>query len=246
MPPPQSSWRSLFSRRAALTPTPPPSGSIWHKAITGSSRINWRPGAGWQRCLWRGSCVRRQAPEAPGPHVAWLSPVVHSARVRKSGLSRAHGVVVGVMNGDVWMDDRETHDLLLAPTGSGKDTFHIHPTLHWGWTQSTLNLDCQHGEMYDATHAVRAQYGRVEAFAPYRRPLACMNVLRCDSSAAARREFRDALDWAEPDGARKMQQSRPPAPTFANWPRSRLPRPVSTSATRHPMPRSPPSGAHCA
>ena len=74
------------------------------------------------------------------------------------------------MNGDVWMDDRETHDLLLAPTGSGKDTFHIHPTLHWGWTQSTLNLDCQHGEMYDATHAVRAQYGRVEAFAPYRRP----------------------------------------------------------------------------
>jgi hypothetical protein len=30
--------------------------------------------------------------------------------------------------------------------------------------------------MYDATHVVRRQYGRVEAFAPYRSPLACLNV----------------------------------------------------------------------
>ena len=71
---------TLQQKGSTMTPTPPPSGSIWHKAITGSSRINWRPGAGWQRCLWRGSCVRHQARSAQGPHVAWLSPVVHSAR----------------------------------------------------------------------------------------------------------------------------------------------------------------------
>ena len=112
--------------------------------------------------------------------------------VRQAGLSRAHGVVLGVLDGQVWMDDKETHDLLLAPTGSGKDTFHLFPTLQWGWTQSTLNLDCQNGEMYDKTSAVRAQYGRVEAFAPYRSPLARINVL--DAIRLGKpEEFRDAL-----------------------------------------------------
>ena len=112
--------------------------------------------------------------------------------VSKAGLSRAHGVVLGVLDGDVWMDDRETHDLLLAPTGSGKDTFHLYPTLQWGWTQSTLNLDCQNGEMYDATHAIREQYGRVEAFAPYRSPMACLNV--GDAIRFGKpEEFRDAM-----------------------------------------------------
>ena len=92
----------------------------------------------------------------------------------------------------VWLDDRETHVLLIAPSGSGKDVMHINPTLHWGWTQSTLNLDCQNGQMWDATHAAREQYGRVEAFAPYRSPLACINVL--DSIRLRQpEEFRDAL-----------------------------------------------------
>jgi type IV secretion system protein VirD4 len=112
--------------------------------------------------------------------------------VRQAGLSRAHGVVLGVLNGTVWLDDLETHDLLLAPTGSGKDSFHLTPTLQWGWTQSTLNLDCQNGEMYDATQAFRASMGRVEAFAPYRSPLARINVL--DALRLGHpEEFRDAL-----------------------------------------------------
>jgi type IV secretory pathway TraG/TraD family ATPase VirD4 len=75
---------------------------------------------------------------------------------------------------------------------SGKDAFHVNPTLKWGWTQSTLNLDCQNGEMYDATGKIRAQYGRVEAFAPYRSPLGCINVL--DAIRLGKpEEFRDAL-----------------------------------------------------
>ena len=90
------------------------------------------------------------------------------------------------------MDDRETHTLLLAPTGSGKDTFHLWPTLRWGWTQSTVNLDRQNGEMYDATHTARAQYGHVEAFAPYRSAMACFNV--GDSIRFGKpEEFRDAV-----------------------------------------------------
>ena len=46
--------------------------------------------------------------------------------------------------------------------------------------------------MYDATHAIRAQYGRVEAFAPYRSPLACLNVLDAIRFGKPE-EFRDAL-----------------------------------------------------
>jgi type IV secretion system protein VirD4 len=112
--------------------------------------------------------------------------------LRHAGLSRAHGVVVGTMGGETWMDDGDTHALLLGPSGSGKDAFHINPTLQWGWTQSTLNLDCQNGQMYDATAGVRTQYGRVEAFTPYRRPLACINV--CESIRVGQpEEFRDAL-----------------------------------------------------
>jgi type IV secretion system protein VirD4 len=112
--------------------------------------------------------------------------------VRQAGLSRAHGVVVGTLGGDVWLDDLDTPILLLGPTGSLKDACHINPTLAWGWTQSTLNLDCQHGQMYDATGAIRRQYGQVELFAPYQRPRACLNV--ADTIRVGEpEEFRDAL-----------------------------------------------------
>ena len=145
------------------------------------------------------------------------------------------------MDGDVWMDDQETHDLLLAPTGSGKDTFHLFPTLQWGWTQSTLNLDCQNGEMYDATHAVRAQYGRVEAFAPYRSPLACMNVL--DAIRLGKpEEFRDALlighSLTAPE---KMRQESSAGVHFRELAALTIAAAVSTSAIRrrrHPWRRS--------
>jgi type IV secretion system protein VirD4 len=112
--------------------------------------------------------------------------------VQHSGFSRRHGVVMGVHGGDVWLDDLETHDLLLAPTGSGKDTFHINPTLAWGWTQSTLTLDPKDGQTYDVTGSLRTQYGDIAAFAPYRSPLACIDVL--DSIRMGKpEEFGDAL-----------------------------------------------------
>jgi type IV secretion system protein VirD4 len=112
--------------------------------------------------------------------------------VAQCRFARDHGVVVGVHGGTVWLDDLETHDLLLAPTGSGKDTFHINPTLAWGWTQSALTLDPKDGQTYDATGLLRTEYGDVEAFAPYRSPLACIDVL--DTIRIGQpEEFGDAL-----------------------------------------------------
>lgn len=98
------------------------------------------------------------------------------AEVKRSGLSRRHGVVVGTMRGELWHDDGPTHVLLCAPTRRGKGIFHILPTLRT-WQGGVLCLDPKRGENYEATKAVRARLGRVEAFAPYRSPLARINVL---------------------------------------------------------------------
>jgi type IV secretion system protein VirD4 len=96
--------------------------------------------------------------------------------VKRSGLSRTHGVVVGVMQGQTFHDDEPTHVFLLGPTRSRKGICHIQPTLRV-WRHSALILDPKRGENYDTTHRVRATYGRVEVFAPYRLPLARINVL---------------------------------------------------------------------
>lgn len=134
----------------------------------------------WQR--------RRRQPLTSHGSARWAS----TQEIERIGLSQCHGVVVGERAGRVYLDDRETHVLLLGPSGSGKDTFHLWPTLGWGWQESVLALDSQHGEMYDQTHRSRAHYGKVEAFAPYRSPLACINVL--DSIRLQQpEEFRDAL-----------------------------------------------------
>ena len=83
-----------------------------------------------------GLVCKTPAPEAPGPRR--MAPVVRARGTEVQAVEP--GVVVGVMNGDVWMDDRETHDLLLAPCRQlGRNTFHIHPTL-LGWTQEHINL----------------------------------------------------------------------------------------------------------
>ena len=97
--------------------------------------------------------------------------------VKRSGLSRRHGVVVGMMRDQLFYDNGPTHLFLVAPTRSGKGVFHIQPTLRMGWPGSALVLDPKRGENYEATHEARAHLGRVEAFAPYRSALACINVL---------------------------------------------------------------------
>lgn len=97
--------------------------------------------------------------------------------VTRSGFSRRAGVVVGTMQGQTFLDNGPTHVFLCAPTRSGKGVFHIQPTLTCGWPHSVLVCDPKRGENYEATRDVRAQLGRVEAFAPYGRPQACINVL---------------------------------------------------------------------
>lgn len=107
--------------------------------------------------------------------------------VCRSGLSRTHGVVVGTWHGQVFYDDGDTHLILCGPTRSTKGVCHIQPTLRvWGqgWKREkpreqggcALILDPKDGENYHATCEVRRQYGRVEAFRPYGRPWACINV----------------------------------------------------------------------
>lgn len=95
--------------------------------------------------------------------------------VRRSGLSCDHGVVLGTMNGQTFYDDGPMHVLLCAPTRSQKGICHIRPTLRT-WQFSALVLDPKRGENYDTTHTTRRLFGRVERFAPYDRPLACINV----------------------------------------------------------------------
>ena len=96
--------------------------------------------------------------------------------VKKSGLSRTHGVVIGTMRGQTFYDNGPTHVFLCAPTRAGKGMFHIQPTLR-SWWHSALILDPKRGENYDATAQARTQVGRVDAFTPYQRPCACINVL---------------------------------------------------------------------
>jgi type IV secretion system protein VirD4 len=97
--------------------------------------------------------------------------------VKRSGLSRRQGVVVGVMQEQTFYDNGPKHVFLCGPTRAGKGVFHIQPTLQTGWRHSALILDPKRGENYDLTHRTRQDYGRVEAFAPYRPPMAKINVL---------------------------------------------------------------------
>jgi type IV secretion system protein VirD4 len=97
--------------------------------------------------------------------------------VKRSGLSRRQGVVVGVMQEQTFFDNGPKHVFLCGPTRAGKGVFHIQPTLQTGWRQSALILDPKRGENYDLTRQARQRYGHVKAFAPYQMPLTRINVL---------------------------------------------------------------------
>ena len=97
--------------------------------------------------------------------------------VKRSGLSRRAGVMVGVMQERAFLDNGPKHVFLCGPTRAGKGVFHIQPTLAYGWQHSALILDPKRGENYELTRQAREGYGRVRAFAPYQAPLARINVL---------------------------------------------------------------------
>src|SRR5215813_4774164 len=90
--------------------------------------------------------------------------------VKRSGLSRRHGVVVGVMQEQTFYDNGPKHVFLCGPTRGGKGVFHIQPTLRTGWRHSALILDPKRGENYALTHRAREAYGRTLAFTPYQAP----------------------------------------------------------------------------
>ena len=66
--------------------------------------------------------------------------------VKRSGLSRTQGVVVGVMQEQTFYDNGPKHIFLCGPTRAGKGVFHIQPTLQTGWRHSALILDPKRGE----------------------------------------------------------------------------------------------------
>src|SRR5712691_10455164 len=93
-----------------------------------------------------------------------------------AGLTAPHGVVLGRLGRQILRDESETHDLLVAPTLSGKGVGPILCTL-LTWQESTLVSDPKDGENYDASAPWRQALGhRVEQFTPRRSPHACINV----------------------------------------------------------------------
>ena len=110
--------------------------------------------------------------------------------VKQVGLYARHGVVVGRLAGRLLLDDSERHVLLCAPTGSGKGTGVILPTLlpAWqsrgllrtqalAWDESAIIFDPSEGENADTSGALREAWGqRVAYFTPCRSPQTCINV----------------------------------------------------------------------
>src|SRR5262245_34492210 len=70
----------------------------------------------------------------------WATP----QEIKRAGLTAPHGVVVGRLGRQVLHDDSERHVLLCAPTGAGKGTGVIIPTL-LTWEGSALILDPKDG-----------------------------------------------------------------------------------------------------
>jgi type IV secretion system protein VirD4 len=81
------------------------------------------------------------------------------------------------MQTQTFYDNGPKHVFLCGPTRSNKGVCHLQPTLQMGWRHSALILDPKRGENYALTGPARLALGRVEAFAPYGQPQACINVL---------------------------------------------------------------------
>jgi type IV secretion system protein VirD4 len=96
--------------------------------------------------------------------------------IRKAGLFKHRGVVLGRMGRRYLCHDGPEHVLLVGPTRSGKGVGTLIPSLLI-WRESALVLDPKDGENYDVTAGWRAGLGPVHAFTPMRSPHTRINVL---------------------------------------------------------------------
>ena len=99
-----------------------------------------------------------------------------SREIRRAGLLRTRGVVLGRLDRAYLCDDSDRHVLLVGPTRSGKGIGVIIPTL-LVWRESALVLDAKNGENYDISAAWRRLLGPVYAFTPMQGPQTRINVL---------------------------------------------------------------------
>jgi type IV secretion system protein VirD4 len=85
--------------------------------------------------------------------------------VKRAGMLRPEGVVLGTLGRDYLRHAGEQHVLVVGASGSGKGVGVIIPTL-LTWPGSVICTDVKGGENYFATAKYRAQFSRVFAFNP--------------------------------------------------------------------------------
>lgn len=120
-------------------------------------------------------CLLGQAPHAREEtygSACWAT----APEMRRAGLFRNHGVVLGRAGQKYLTHDGPEHVMLVGPTRSGKGISTIIPTLLI-WRESALILDPKQGENADVTAAWRATLGPVYRFTPMQAPITRLNVL---------------------------------------------------------------------
>jgi type IV secretion system protein VirD4 len=85
--------------------------------------------------------------------------------VKRAGMLRPEGVVLGTLGRDYLRHAGEQHVLVVGSSGSGKGVGVIIPTL-LTWPGSVICTDVKGGENYLVTAAYRGQFSRVFAFNP--------------------------------------------------------------------------------
>ena len=173
-----------------MMPTPPP---IWQYATQGHHWFQQPSTGGLGRA--GGAVCRRagveddEAPRRPGPHVAWLGTVGHGARTEQGRpVPRAWAwcwASQGAISG--WTIGRPM-TCSSRPQAVARIRFHLHP-------HTAMGMDPEYASTSIARMAKcmtrRMWYGssmaHVEAFALYRSPMACINVVDADALREARR-----------------------------------------------------------
>jgi len=96
--------------------------------------------------------------------------------MKRAGLFRGRGVIVGQIRGRYLQHDGPEHLMLVGPTRSGKGISTIIPTL-LTWRESVLVTDPKDGENADVTIRWRERLGPVWVFSPRRPAQTRINVL---------------------------------------------------------------------